>query len=61
MSLAGQKDKFEDKLEKILETIPECLISPKTQDSISKSKSVITLVDNQASPKFFITKQSNII
>jgi len=55
----GQKDKFEDKLEKILETIPECLISPKTQDNISKSKSIITPVDNQVSPKFLITKQSN--
>lgn len=59
MNLSGQKDKFEDKLEKILETIPECLISPKIQDSISKSKSVIAPVDNQASPKFFIPKQSN--
>uniref|UniRef100_A0A2H8TZV3 Nuclear pore complex protein Nup98-Nup96 n=1 Tax=Melanaphis sacchari TaxID=742174 RepID=A0A2H8TZV3_9HEMI len=55
----GQKDKFEDKLEKILETIPECLISPKTQDNISKSKSLIAPVDNQVSPKFLITKQSN--
>lgn len=59
MSLAGQKDKFEDKLEKILETIPECLISPKTHDSVSKSKSVVAPIDSQASPKFFITKQSN--
>lgn len=59
MSLSGQNDKFEDKLEKILETIPECLISPKIQDSISKSKSVIAPIDNQASPKFFIPKQSN--
>jgi len=59
MSLIGQKDKFEDKLEKILETIPECLISPKAQDCVSKSKSIIAPIDNQASPKFFITKQSN--
>jgi len=59
MSLSGQKDKFEDKLEKILETIPECLISPKIQDGISKSKSVIAPLDNQVSPKFFIPKQSN--
>jgi len=55
----GLKDKFEDKLEKILETIPEGLISPKTQDNISKSKSIITPVDNHVSPKFLITKQSN--
>lgn len=53
-----QKDKFEDKLEKILETIPEYIISPKNQESLLKSKSIITPIDNQASPKFFISKQS---
>lgn len=56
-----QKDKFEDKLEKILETIPEYIISPRVQDSLSKSKSLITPIDNQVSPKFLISKQSNYI
>lgn len=57
--VAEQKDKFEDKLEKILETIPEYIISPKHHDGFSKSKSIITPVDNQVSPKYLITKQSN--
>uniref|UniRef100_A0A2S2R5G1 Nuclear pore complex protein Nup98-Nup96 n=1 Tax=Sipha flava TaxID=143950 RepID=A0A2S2R5G1_9HEMI len=52
-----QKDKFEDKLEKILETIPEYIISPKHYDGFSKSKSIITPTDNQVSPKCFISKQ----
>lgn len=59
MIIIGQKDKFEDKLEKILETIPEYIISPKNQDGLLKSKSIITPIDNQISPKFFIPKQSN--
>lgn len=59
LCITGQKDKFEDKLEKILETIPEYIISPKNQDSFSKSKSIITPIDNQVSPKCFISKQSN--
>lgn len=59
MYVTGQKDKFEDKLEKILETIPEYMISSKNQDNLSKSKSIITPIDNQVSPKFFISKQSN--
>ncbi|VVC35530.1 Hypothetical protein CINCED_3A011775 [Cinara cedri] len=55
----GQKDKFEDKLEKILETIPEYIISvsPKNREILSKSKALITPINNQGSPKFFISKQ----
>lgn len=60
MGITGQTDKFEDKLEKILETIPEYIISSKNQDILSKSKSIITPIDNQESPKFFISKQSNL-
>lgn len=59
MFVTGQKDKFEDKLEKILETIPEYIISPKNQDLLSKSKSIITPIENPGSPKLFISKQSN--
>lgn len=45
-----------------METIPEYIISvsPKNQDNLSKSKALITPIDNQVSPKFFISKQSKL-
>ncbi|XP_050535736.1 nuclear pore complex protein Nup98-Nup96 [Daktulosphaira vitifoliae] len=55
-----EKNKFEHKLEKILETLPDFIASPNKNDT-SLSKSTVIISNNQAPASFFITKQKRKI